>query len=418
MRARFRVRLDGPGAVDLDMVSLMPADTWKAGPERPARRPRPAARRPQAGLPALPRRLHRRGPLPRDPLPVEEDHRRARRAARHHQPLERRVRPPPGARLLPVVRPRLLRILPAGRRHRRRAAADPELRHGLPVQHRRAGAGRRARSVRAGRARPDRVRQRSRDQRVGRPRARDGAPGAVQPEDDRRRQRAVGAAVRRALRGSSDELSRRSTPRSSWSRAPVPSPSGERFDFLWGEIRELGADIVDEHYYAPPRLVPDQRDRYDNYPRNGPKVFAGEFAAQTCRRMAQRQRPNTWNAALAEAAFMTGLERNADVVGMASYAPLFAHVDAWQWTPNLIWFDNLRSFGTPSYYVQTAVRTAQRHDGAANHGERRCQGRPRRDLQQRLARPALSRSDCEARQPWRRRANLHAHPGWGDGDQC
>jgi alpha-L-arabinofuranosidase len=49
---------------------------------------------------------------------------------------------------------------------------------------------------------------------------------------------------------------------------------------------------------------------------------------------------------------MTGLERNAGVVYMCSYAPLFAHVDAWQWTPDLIWFDNLRSYGTPNYYVQ------------------------------------------------------------------
>jgi len=55
---------------------------------------------------------------------------------------------------------------------------------------------------------------------------------------------------------------------------------------------------------------------------------------------------------LSEAAFMTGLERNADVVKMASYAPLFAHVDGWQWTPDLIWFDNLNSYGTPDYYVQ------------------------------------------------------------------
>ena len=55
---------------------------------------------------------------------------------------------------------------------------------------------------------------------------------------------------------------------------------------------------------------------------------------------------------MSEAAFVTGLERNADVVQMSSYAPLFGHVEAWQWTPNLIWFDNLRSFGTPSYYVQ------------------------------------------------------------------
>jgi len=63
-------------------------------------------------------------------------------------------------------------------------------------------------------------------------------------------------------------------------------------------------------------------------------------------------RPSTVTAALAEAAWLTGIERNADLVGMSSYAPLFAHVDAWQWTPNLIWFDNLTSFGTPSYYVQ------------------------------------------------------------------
>ena len=61
---------------------------------------------------------------------------------------------------------------------------------------------------------------------------------------------------------------------------------------------------------------------------------------------------NNWECALSEAAFMTGLVRNADVVRMASYAPLFAHVDAWQWTPDLIWFDNLRSYGTPNYYVQ------------------------------------------------------------------
>ena len=63
-------------------------------------------------------------------------------------------------------------------------------------------------------------------------------------------------------------------------------------------------------------------------------------------------RPSTLEAALAEAAFMTGFERNADVVQMSAYAPLLAHVDGWQWTPNLIWFDNLRSFGTPSYYAQ------------------------------------------------------------------
>lgn len=55
---------------------------------------------------------------------------------------------------------------------------------------------------------------------------------------------------------------------------------------------------------------------------------------------------------MAEAAFMTGLERNADVVNMTSYAPLFAHAEGWQWTPDLIWFNNLESYATPNYYVQ------------------------------------------------------------------
>ena len=131
-----------------------------------------------------------------------------------------------------------------------------------------------------------------------------------------------------------------------------PSPNGERFDFLWGKMRELGADIVDEHYYMPPAWFLSNANRYDNYPRTGPKVFAGEFAAHENVPQARQERPSTLNAALAEAAFMTGLERNADVVQLASYAPLLAHVDAWQWSPNLIWFDNLRSVGTPSYYVQ------------------------------------------------------------------
>jgi alpha-N-arabinofuranosidase len=91
--------------------------------------------------------------------------------------------------------------------------------------------------------------------------------------------------------------------------------------------------------------------RYDDYPRTGPKVFAGEFAAQSVG-VARPDNRNNWETAMSEAAFMTGLERNADVVVMASYAPLFAHMEGWQWTPNLIWFDNLRSYGTPNYYVQ------------------------------------------------------------------
>jgi len=113
---------------------------------------------------------------------------------------------------------------------------------------------------------------------------------------------------------------------------------------------------VDEHYYMPPAWFLANATRYDKYERSGPKVFAGEYAAH----VAGPGRPgnrNNWQAALAEAAFLTGLERNADLVRMASYAPLFAHVDAWQWAPDLIWFDNLRSFGTPSYYVQKIFGT-------------------------------------------------------------
>jgi alpha-L-arabinofuranosidase len=135
-----------------------------------------------------------------------------------------------------------------------------------------------------------------------------------------------------------------------------PGSAGKEFDYLWTNLRQLKADIIDEHYYMAPNWFLTNAHRYDGYDRSGPKVFAGEYAAQTSG-VAKPDNKNNWEGALAEAAFMTGLERNADVVTMASYAPLFAHVDAWQWTPNLIWFDNLRSFGTPNYYVQKLYAT-------------------------------------------------------------
>src|SRR5690349_606075 len=130
-----------------------------------------------------------------------------------------------------------------------------------------------------------------------------------------------------------------------------PAPEGERFDFLWQKMRELKADLIDEHYYMAPQWFRENSARYDNYPRTGPKVFAGEYAAQSVG-IASPDNRNNWECALSEAAFITGLERNSDVVRMSSYAPLFGHVDAWQCTPNMIWFDNLRSYGTPNYYVQ------------------------------------------------------------------
>ncbi|WP_431200934.1 alpha-L-arabinofuranosidase C-terminal domain-containing protein [Mucilaginibacter sp. P25] len=130
-----------------------------------------------------------------------------------------------------------------------------------------------------------------------------------------------------------------------------PSPDGKEFDLLNKTFRGLGADILDEHYYAPAKWFRDNARRYDNYDRKGPKIFAGEYAAQS-KSTVNPDNKNNWECALSEAAFMTGLERNADVVNMASYAPLFAHVEGWQWTPNLIWFDNLKSYATPNYYVQ------------------------------------------------------------------
>jgi alpha-L-arabinofuranosidase len=128
-------------------------------------------------------------------------------------------------------------------------------------------------------------------------------------------------------------------------------PNGERFDYLDCELRKMNADIIDEHYYRRPEWFLQNASRYDNYDRNGSKIFAGEYAAQSDKTVSVKNK-NTWGTAMAEAAFMTGMERNADVVCMASYAPLFAHVDGWQWTPDMIWVDNLQTFGTPNYYVQ------------------------------------------------------------------
>lgn len=126
-----------------------------------------------------------------------------------------------------------------------------------------------------------------------------------------------------------------------------PQSEGKDFDYLWPEMKRLDVDLVDEHFYRPESWFLEGGNRYDNYSRKGPKVFAGEYACH-----GKGKKYNHFNAALLEAAFMTGIERNADVVEMATYAPLFAHVEGWQWRPDLIWFDNLRSMPTASYYVQ------------------------------------------------------------------
>ncbi|HEX2532630.1 MAG TPA: alpha-L-arabinofuranosidase C-terminal domain-containing protein [Chitinophagaceae bacterium] len=135
-----------------------------------------------------------------------------------------------------------------------------------------------------------------------------------------------------------------------------PSPSGELFQYLNDTLRKMDADIIDEHYYAAPDWFLQNATRYDRYDRKGPKIFAGEYAVQTAG-IASPDNRNNWKSALSEAAYMTGLERNADVVHMASYAPLFAHAEGWQWTPDLIWFNSLQSYATPNYYVQQLFST-------------------------------------------------------------
>ena len=130
-----------------------------------------------------------------------------------------------------------------------------------------------------------------------------------------------------------------------------PEPADKRFKFAWEKLRELPADIIDEHCYDKPEWFYKNTHRFDNYDRKGPKVFFGEYAAQSDKIVSTKNR-NNLECALSEAAYLTGLERNADVVRLASYAPLFANTEAWQWTPDLIWVDSLRLSLTPNYYVQ------------------------------------------------------------------
>lgn len=135
-----------------------------------------------------------------------------------------------------------------------------------------------------------------------------------------------------------------------------PFPEGDYFEYGSKELKKLNAEIVDEHYYKNPQWFRDNATRYDSYDRKGPKVFAGEYAAQSVA-IASPDNKNNWECAFSEAAFMTGLERNAEVVNLTSYAPLMAHAEAWQWTPDMIWFNNLEAYGSANYYVQKIFST-------------------------------------------------------------
>jgi alpha-L-arabinofuranosidase len=131
-----------------------------------------------------------------------------------------------------------------------------------------------------------------------------------------------------------------------------PSASGTDYDDLWAYNKTQNTFMVDEHYYMDTSWFIRNNHRYDAFSRTGPKVFAGEYASRT---PWQKKLGN----AIAEAAYMTGLERNSDLVLFSCYAPLFRNVNCngapaeGPWDPCLVYFDNNRSYVTPSYYVQT-----------------------------------------------------------------
>jgi alpha-L-arabinofuranosidase len=121
-----------------------------------------------------------------------------------------------------------------------------------------------------------------------------------------------------------------------------PAPKGEDYDKGWALASQLNVPLVDEHYYESPKWFLTNNRRYDTYDRAKPKVYLGEYAS----------RGNTLFNAVAEAAYMTSLERNGDVVRLASYAPLLAKEGHTQWNPDLIYFNNSTVVPTVNYYVQ------------------------------------------------------------------
>ncbi|WP_028609014.1 alpha-L-arabinofuranosidase C-terminal domain-containing protein [Paenibacillus harenae] len=121
-----------------------------------------------------------------------------------------------------------------------------------------------------------------------------------------------------------------------------PFAAGGEYERGWNSARENNSDLVDEHYYQSPEWFLAHYHRYDDFRAEDPKVFLGEYASWG----------NTYYNALVEAAFMTGLEKNAHAVGLACYAPMLCNVDYINWKPDLIWFNNHEVYGTANYYVQ------------------------------------------------------------------
>lgn len=121
-----------------------------------------------------------------------------------------------------------------------------------------------------------------------------------------------------------------------------PAPSGEDYDLGWQFANQQNIQMVDEHYYEKPEWFIDHQKRYDSYNRSQSKVYIGEYASWG----------NKLFNAIAEAAYMTSLERNGDVVRLASYAPMLAKIGHTQWNPDMIYFNNTTICPSVNYYVQ------------------------------------------------------------------
>jgi alpha-L-arabinofuranosidase len=128
-----------------------------------------------------------------------------------------------------------------------------------------------------------------------------------------------------------------------------PFHSGEDFDKGWKIANDLKVPIVDEHYYTDPEWFISNQHRYDRYKRNAGEVYLGEYASWG----------NKMRNAIAEAAYMTSLERNGDVVRLASYAPMLAKKNFTQWKIDMIFFDNIKICPTPNFFVQKMFSTNQ-----------------------------------------------------------
>lgn len=138
------------------------------------------------------------------------------------------------------------------------------------------------------------------------------------------------------------EAIRRKHPEIKLVNSAGPFSAGSEWQRGWDSARANGSDLVDEHYYCSPEWFIANHHHYDQYDRQGPKVLLGEYAAKS----------NRWWSALAEATYMIGLERNADKVGLACYAPMLCNVDYCNWAPDLIWYDQSQAMGSVNYDVQ------------------------------------------------------------------